>query len=315
MQRLPEQVVSSLSEISGKIVLAIGAFDGLHRGHQAVFDRLRELANIFCATPVALYFEPLPRQVLCDQHATKILTCQEEKLHRLAQFGVKSVVKMPFTHDLARLSPAEFVKEKLYGNPDLQILAICVGEDWHFGAQNQGDVTQLTDLAAPHGTTVYAIPGVMHDGVKISCSRIREAVAQGDLALAKTMLGRPFELCGTVVHGNHQGTDALDCPTANLADEALQLPPYGVYAARTRIEDGATRPGIVYVGDAPTIRGEDNGHPIVELHLFDFHDDIYGKNIAVELVKFLRGSILFPTPQSLAAQIQQDIADAINALK
>lgn len=315
MQCLPEQVVSSLGEITGKIVLAIGAFDGLHRGHQAVFARLRELATIFCATPVALYFDPLPRQVLNDQKSTKILTCQDEKLRRMALYGVKDVVRMPFSRDLAKLSPEEFVEQQLYANPDLQILAICVGEDWHFGAQNQGDVSCLTALAASHGTAVYAVPGVVYEGQKISCSRIREAVAQGDLALAKEMLGRPFEICGNVVHGNHMGTDALACPTANLADEALQLPPYGVYAARTRLEDGAPRPGIVYVGDAPTIRGEGNGHPIVELHLFDFNEDIYGKNIAVELVQFLRESKLFSTPQELAQQIQIDIAQAIEALK
>ena len=309
------RVVSSLAELSGRIVLAIGAFDGVHRGHQAVFAQLMMQARKFDAVPVALFFQPLPRQVLHPERPLGCLTSLEEKVARMGECGVEVVVEMPFDLALAALPAKDFIYEYLLSHEALQVLSICVGEDFRFGAENRGDVALLKEVLAPAGVEVAAVAGLQEAGEWISSSRIRRAVAQGELELASRLLGRPYALQGRVAHGNGIATKKLECPTANLVDEAVQLPPYGVYAARTQLQDGRAFNGIVYIGDAPTIRGIGNGHPIVELHLFDFKGNLYDERIAVEPVKFLRESRVFADADALTRQIQTDIVNARNALE
>ena len=309
------RVVSSLAELSGRIVLAIGAFDGVHRGHQAVLAQLMTQARKFGAVPVALFFQPLPRQVLHPERPLGCLTSLEEKVARMGECGVEVVVEMPFDLALAALPAKDFIQEYLLSHETLQVLSICVGEDFRFGAENRGDVALLKDVLAPAGVEVAPVAGLQEDGEWISSSRIRKAVAQGELELAACLLGRPYALRGEVVHGNGIATAKLECPTANLVDETLQLPPYGVYAARTRLQDGRVVDGIVYIGDAPTIRGVGNGHPIVELHLFDFDGNLYDEAISVEPVKFLRGSRVFANADALMKQIQTDLVNAHHALE
>ncbi len=308
-------VADSLAELSGDIVLAIGVFDGVHRGHQRVFQTLRTLAQECAATPVALFFDPPPRVVLRPQDPMPLLVTWQEKVRLLAEQGVAKAIRHPFTRKFASESPEAFVHEQLLGNPALKIHAICVGTEWRFGAGGAGDVPHLQALTASAGVRVVPVEPLLFQGERISSTRIRKALLQGDFSLATQMLGRPFSLTGQVVHGMGKAATDLHCPTANLDNEGLLLPPYGVYAAHTRIQGGTPLPGIIYIGDAPTFRGEGNGRPIVELHLFQDAGDLYGKAIRVEPVRFLRESRVFPSHQALADQIQTDIRQAKEALE
>ncbi|MGN0867717.1 MAG: riboflavin biosynthesis protein RibF [Oligosphaeraceae bacterium] len=303
--------LSSLQRLQGRIALALGVFDGVHRGHQAVLSTLLREARAREATPVALFFDPPPRQLLFPQDAPRLLTSLPAKVRLLRQAGMEEVVCLPFTRELSRLTPREFWEGWILSNPTLQIPLLCVGEDWRFGAGNQGTLETLRALAREQNIQVTGVPPLLCRGERISSTRVRSAVAQGDLSLARELLGRPFTLEGEIVHGQGKARRSLDCPTANLEGDHLQLPPPGVYAAWTRLEDASTPlPGILYIGEAPTFRGEGNGHPVVELHLFHFQGDLYGKSVSIAPEAFLRESRLFPSPDLLARQIQKDIRQA-----
>ena len=309
------QNTAELSEIDQRWVLALGTFDGVHLGHRAVLQALLAMAEEHSARPAVLFFDPLPRQVLNPANPPKALTSPEEKIRLMREFGVEVFVQLPFNPTLAALSPNAFLERYFFTVKGLKLLGLCCGQEWRFGAKNQGNVELLERLVAPHGIQLRTVPPVMAAGEKISSSRIRAAVASGKLSQAAQMLGRPYTIAGVVAHGAGIATAKLQTPTANLADERLQLPPYGVYAARTAVEQGEPFPGIVYIGEAPTLRGLGNGHPVVELHLFDFQGNLYGKEIRVEPVRFLRESLLFPNPEALRNQIRLDIAAARDALQ
>lgn len=313
MRSAPPHIATSLNGLDGRIALAIGAFDGVHLGHRAVIAALKETAERYSARPVALFFDPLPKHFFRPDSQLRMLTTVEEKIRILQSLGIDDIVRMPFDSELATLSPDEFVSSRLFGNANISICCICVGEDWRFGQGNSGDVTSLKALCAPRACEVIPVKGVLHENEWISSSRIRKAIAAGNLPQANAMLGRKYTIDGEVVHGNEVATNDLRCPTANILGESLQLPPYGVYAARTQIEASQPIDGIVYIGDAPTFRKD--GKPIVELHLFDFNDSIYGKRISVEPVAFLRESRVFADGEALATQIRQDIANARNILE
>lgn len=309
------RLLYTMEELSGRIALAIGAFDGVHLGHQAILRRLVQAARESDATPVALFFDPLPREVLFPGKPTKMLTPFREKVRLMGEHGVEDVVVLPFTKELAVLSPQQFVSSCLLANKQLTIKAICIGEGWRFGAGNSGDVKLLDSLVSPSGIQVVEVPSECHAGTRISSSWIRNVVSEGDLSLASALLGRPYSLCGAVTHGKEVASGTLKCPTANISADALQLPPYGVYAAWTICGGSSPVPGIVYIGDAPTIRGEGNGHAIVEANLFGCSVNLYGRDISVIPVRFLRGSITFPNPEALSRQVARDVAAAKSALE
>ncbi len=273
------------------------------------------MAREFSARSAVLFFDPLPRQVLNPAAPPKLLSTPAEKIRQMREAGVEALVQLPFDLALASLSPTDFVQQYFFDLAGFRLTGVCCGEEWRFGAGNVGDVRLLGELLGAHGVQLRAVPPVMLGDEKISSSRIREAVAIGDLALAERMLGRPYSIAGTVAHGAGIASSQLHTPTANLVDERLQLPPYGVYAARTDLGEGGHWPGIVYIGDAPTVRGVGNNHPVVELHLFDFQGSLYGKEVRVTPVKFLRESRVFPSSAALQAQIQTDLALARQTLQ
>ncbi|MBO4618477.1 MAG: riboflavin biosynthesis protein RibF [Victivallales bacterium] len=318
MNREKHILVSHPSELANdgqRWVLALGTFDGMHRGHYAVIEELLRMAKELSARPAVLFFDPLPRQVLRPDAPPKLLTSLAEKVRRMRMAGVDTVVRVTFDLPLSGLSPADFLQKYFFEIPEFQLVGLCCGEEWRFGARNSGDAALLKELVTPHDIQVRTVPPVMFGDEKVSSSRIREAVAKGELTLAEQMLGRPYVIEGVVEHGAGIASSELHTPTANLADESLQLPPYGVYAAYTDLGSGEKLPGIVYIGDAPTIRGVQNGHPVVELHLFDFQGNLYGREIHVTPVQFLRSSQVFPTTEALHAQIQQDLANARMVLR
>ena len=303
-------VVERLSELTAharRVAIAIGVFDGVHRGHQAIFRELTALCVDASAEPVAMFFEPHPRAVLQPETAPLRILSAEDRIEEIHRSGIRLFVRFPFTKALAAQSPQEFFEREL-AETGLDICGYCVGENWRFGCRNSGDAAMLRRLS---GVDVRVVPSLLHDGAPVSSTRIRKALADGDMALVEAMLGRPYCLHGTVRHGQGKGGAELSYPTANLTGGGVQLPKFGVYAARGACGD-VVHDGIVYVGDAPTLRG---GSVLVEFHAFNFSGDLYGQPLSVEFVEFLRPSVKFADSEALKKQIEEDIARARHVLE
>ncbi len=299
----------------GPVAFALGTFDGVHLGHQAVLRQLVQVAKAQGALPAALFFAPSPKEVLSPANAPLRLSSMVLKEQLLAECGVQAVVCCPFTEALSQQSPEEYLLENFLAVPGLKVSAFCVGAEWRFGCKNSGNVTLLQEVADRYGVQVHPVPPVTIGGERVSSTRIRNAVKCGNLTAAAELLGRNYLLEGTVISGNGIASTKLSCPTANLEDPRLQLPPYGVYAARTSLAGEANSyPAIIYIGDAPTVRGVGNGRAIMEIHLLGVQKNLYDRSIRVELVKYLRGSQLFDSQESLMQQIQLDLAQAKEVL-
>lgn len=296
-----EETVAFPAELGARpLVMALGVFDGVHRGHQAIFRELLAQGERLGGEPAAVFFDPHPRVVLGRGSAPLQLSGTADRMARMRDLGIQHIVCFPFTRELAALSPAEFYRRYLQG---LDIRGYCVGEDWRFGAGNAGDGASLRALS---GVEVQVVPPVLYEGKTVSSTRIRAALECGEVREAAAMLGRPYRLCGAVCHGQGLGSAALSYPTANVVGHGVQLPAFGVYAARGEV-DGVRHDGIVYVGDAPTMRGHD---VIVEMHMFDFAGDLYGRELSVEFVERLRESRVFASPEALKEQIAKDVQEA-----
>lgn len=295
---------ASIQQLSSKrIAVAMGIFDGVHLGHQAIMRELVALAKATEATPVALFFSPHPKAILFGTPPL-CLTSVTQKARLLQKHGATEVVCIPFTRELAAKRPDEFLQLFLTDTP--VITGFCVGDDWRFGCQNIGDANALATWAKEHHLECRLVKQVCHEGQPVSSTRIRAEIRAGHLENAATMLGRLPTVSGIVRHGNGIGKSKLDCPTANLCEPEQQLPPYGVYAATAEWE-GRSATGIVYVGEAPTIRNQGPPVVITELHLFDVHEQLYGKEMSVSFHQFIRPSIRFNSPAELQRQIALDI--------
>jgi len=305
--------LAELSQLYGieKAVLAFGVFDGVHRGHRKIISRLSAVAGQLKATPVVVTFEPHPRIVLQPDQAPFLLTPTEQKLRILSDIGVDATVILPFTAEFANLLPEDFVAACLLAD-GLTVPAICVGKSWRFGRRGEGNTQSLAELGKKHAFHVEALPEFLYYGVPVSNTRIRVALAAGRLDHAARMLGRPCTVVGTVSHGRGVGKQTFQCPTANLSDGRIQLPRKGVYAGRACFVEapGKALNGIVYVGNSPTLK--DTGRsaprpPVVEIHLLDVHQDLYGRQMEIQFCKFIREDCTFPSLEALKCQIQNDL--------
>ncbi|NOY79692.1 MAG: riboflavin biosynthesis protein RibF [Kiritimatiellaeota bacterium] len=304
------------------VTVAIGVFDGVHRGHQRILSALVDLARHTGADPVVMTFDPHPRAVLVSPEAApKRLTARAQQLRILRDVGIRSVVVLPFTPELAALSADEFVTRNLLAVPG-RLRGVCVGRTWRFGAGGCGDTGYLTRVGRRHGFEAVSVPEVLWYGRPVSSTRIRRALSAGRLRSAQRMLGRPYALFGPVVHGRGLGRAAFDCPTANIACMGMQLPPTGVYAARARIaeseygEVSVPQDGILYLGAAPTLQDMSSREtaPVAEFHFFHAMRTLYGRYIEVEPVVRLRPDRRFPSVAALRDQIHRDIETASRAL-
>ncbi len=286
-------------------VLAIGNFDGIHLGHQAILRATVERARALNAVSTALTFDPSPRKVLRPESAPPRLSTNAQRMEWFDALGLEAVVVLPFTLDLARLSPAEFVEQILVR--DLQVKAILVGENFRFGHKQAGDVKLLSELGAKHGFDVVIVPPVVYRGEVVSSTIIRREVAEGDVSHAARLLGRPFALTGEVVSGTGTGR-RFTFPTLNLAAEQELLPARGVYVTRTCLE-GETRShrSVTNIGMRPTFNGSSLS---VETHLLDVELATKPNRIEVRFWKRLREEKKFSGPEELRAQIATDIARA-----
>jgi riboflavin kinase/FMN adenylyltransferase len=286
-------------------VLAIGNFDGIHLGHQAILRAVRQRAAESGAIATALTFDPSPRRVLRPESAPQRLSTNAQRMDWFGSGGLDAAVVMPFTLELARLSPQDFVEEILIR--DLEVRVVLVGENFRFGHRQAGDVKLLRELGMRHGFEVVVIPPVIYRGEIVSSTATRQAISSGEVSHAACLLGRPFVLTGKVVSGTGTGR-RFTFPTLNLVSEQELLPARGVYVTRTLLEgETQSRRSVTNIGNRPTFNGSALS---IETHLLDFSGEIAPKRIEVRFWKRLREEKKFNGPEELREQISKDIANA-----
>lgn len=289
-------------------VITIGTFDGVHLGHRAVLDEIAERARRANRRSVLVTFEPHPLEVVNPQAAPPLLTLGHERREILAQCELDLVVVLPFTKELSRYSPEDFVL-MLRDRYDLEELVI--GHDHGLGKGRAGDETVLRELGARHGFAVDVVDAVSAAGKSVSSTLIRRAIAGGDLQTARRFLGRPYSLADRVVRGAGRGR-SVGYRTINLAvrDHRKLLPPDGVYAVQVEWRRGRAG-GMMHQGPRPTFGEQDRS---IEVHLFDVVGDLYGEEVKVSWVARLRDVMSFPDPTALKAQLDKDMRAAQAAL-
>ena len=291
--------LDELSALGVPLHLALGVFDGIHVGHQAVIARAVKAAAEEGGLAGVLTFDPHPIRVIAPQKApTSLLETLEHKARAVADYGVQLFIPLHFDAEVAKMEASDFIAQ-LMAAP---VRTIAVGEDWRFGHNRSGDVTFLADEAARRGFKLEAVPPVMHDGERVSSTRIRQAVRDGNLEAAEQMLGRPYAVCGPVVEGKKLGR-TIGFPTANLATGDAQLPPDGVWAVQVKLPIDSDLQGVANLGMRPTVSGEMR---TLEVHLFDFSGDLYGQPLEIRFRHHLRPEIQFPSFEALRVQIQRD---------
>jgi riboflavin kinase / FMN adenylyltransferase len=291
--------LESLRSLPGPVYLAIGIFDGVHRGHRALIEEAQADAKKTGGTAVVMTFEPHPMMFFQRAEPPLRLSSPRHKELLLARQGVTHLAVLPFEAGRASQTAEEFVEELRAACRPLG--GVVVGADWKFGKGRTGDVGLLKRMG---GFEVDGIPAVTIQGKPISSTAIRLAVARGDLPLAGEALGRPYAVFGRVVPGRKLGRE-LGCPTANIETDGFQLPPDGVYAVRVRIGE-KTFAGVANLGVRPTVSRGDKR--MLEVHLLAFEGDLYGLEIEVEFLRFLREEKKFGSMEELRAQIGRDVA-------
>lgn len=288
------------------VALAIGNFDGMHLGHQALLKLLVETAKSRGLVATVMTFEPHPREFFAHGHAPARLASLREKLELFAEAGIEQVYVCHFNQIFARVSAEAFMQEIL--RDALAARVILVGEDFRFGAGRKGSVA---DFRA-HGFECIGLPQVEFDGARVSSTAVREAMAAGDLDKAARLLGRPYSISGKVVHGDKLGRQ-LGYPTANVHMRHDRSPLFGVYAVKLEGLAHECLPGVASLGVRPTMKH--NGKPTLEVHLFDFDQDIYGKHVRVQFLHKIRDEMKFPDLDTLTQWIAADEAAARDYFK
>lgn len=279
----------------------IGNFDGVHVGHQAILSELRKQALMRGVPPVVVTFEPTPREYFAPQTAPPRLTGFREKYEMLDYHGIVRTLVLRFNAGLAALPAERFIKEILVDG--LRVEYLVVGDDFRFGKDRAGDFRMLQAAGAKYGFDAAATPTQTHAGERVSSTRVRRALADGDLALASELLGRMYRMSGKVIRGDRIGRQ-LGYPTANLRRAQKRLPLSGIFLVRVYGLDGAPLYGMASAGTRPTVNGQ---HAQVEVYIFDFDRDIYGEHIEVEFLEKLREEEKFPDLETLREQIRLDV--------
>jgi len=280
--------------------IAIGSFDGVHRGHAAILERVKREAAARGLTPAVLTFEPLPREFFGPERAPARLASLAERLVLLAREGVGIALVERFDARFAALDAAAFARRlrEHYG-----ARWITVGEDFRYGHARAGDAASLAAAGRALGFEVEILPAVREGGERISSTRVRAALAAGDFAEAARLLGRPYDICGRVVHGEKRGR-ALGFPTANVRLGRMRPPLEGVFAVKCHGVATRGLEGVASLGINPAVRS--GGPASLEAFLFDFSGDLYGRRLSIEFVKKLRDEAHFASLDELAAQIRRD---------
>lgn len=292
-------------------VVTIGAFDGVHLGHQAVIGEVRALAAERGLASAVVTFDRHPAAVVRPASAPPLLTDLDQRLELLGAAGVDLAVVVTFDKARSEERAEDFVTEVLVGRLATRI--VVVGADFHFGHDRRGDVALLTRMGRQLGFEVLGLalraePGGEGAGEAVSSTRIRRLLAAGAVAEAARLLGRPHQVQGTVVRGDGRGGSLLGCPTANVSvHEDIALPADGIYAGLYRRLDGSVQHAAISVGRRPTFYCD--AAPLVEAHLIDFEGDLYGEQASVAFVEHLRAERRFDSVEALAAQMSADVAE------
>jgi riboflavin kinase/FMN adenylyltransferase len=284
---------------SGRTVVTIGNFDGVHLGHRALVDRCRELAGSSDSVAVVT-FEPLPQAFFRPEQPPARLSTVYQKLSLLGGLGVDLAWLLRFNRELAGLTAREFVELVLLRC--LRARSVVIGEDFRFGRGREGDVSLLEALGQELGFTIHKVPAVLCKGERISSSGIRKKLAAGDFFGAADCLGRPFRMEGRVVRGASLGRK-LGYPTANLQIRAEPSPLGGVLAAFARVSGGPWMPAVTNLGRRPAVGGKE---ALLEVHFFDFDEDLYGQRLEVQFVAKLRDEMDFGNIDDLVVQMKRD---------
>ena len=292
-------------------VLTTGTFDGVHLGHQVILDRLRALADREQGESVLFTFHPHPRMVLYpNDNDLRLLNTQAEKHALLEAAGLDHLLVVPFSRSFSRMHALDYVRDVLVDA--LRVHAVVIGYDHRFGRNREGDIGLLKQLGEAYDFLVEEIPAREIDHVKVSSTKIREALLTGDVSHADQLLGYPYMINGVVVKGDQRGR-TIGWPTANIGglDPFKLVPANGVYAITATTSQGE-RKGMLNIGVRPTVEAE--GERTIEAHLFDFDSDIYGEPITVHLRHRLRDEMRFDGLGALKAQLANDKADALRVL-
>lgn len=289
-------------------VVTTGTFDGVHIGHQKIIGRLNEVAKEVGGESVVFTFYPHPRKILQPESEIKMLSTQEEKIHLLDKAGVDHLIVFPFSKEFSRTSSLEFVRDLLVNRIGTKTLVI--GYDHHFGRNREGSFEHLVEYGPTYGFNVEEISALDIDHVNVSSTKIRKALLRGDVHTARTYLSYDYALSGKVIEGQKLGRE-LGFPTANVDIENHDklIPGNGVYAVKVEV-DRVMFNGMLNIGTKPTV--EDTDKKFMEVNIFDFEGDIYGKNIKVEFRERLRDEIRFNGVGELKEQLKKD---KVNALK
>lgn len=302
-------------ERQAPVALTIGNFDGVHLGHRAMLTRLKEAASRLNLEACVMIFEPHPREFFAPDKAPTRLTSLREKLELLAEAGVDRVQVCPFNFDLARISAEDFIVRVLQQGLDARW--VLVGDDFRFGARRAGDFTLLEEFSARCGFDVEEMACHTVDGMRVSSTGVRKALAAGDLPLVERLLGRSYSISGRVVRGDQLGKK-IGFPTANIQLKHNRPPLSGIFVVQVEVEGnsegerGQSRlfQGVASLGVRPTVH--EGGRPVLEAYLFDFNEDVYGRHLRVHFLHKLRDEKKYPDLDSLARQIGSDVEDARN---
>lgn len=306
------EIIHSLSNYnsSKKTYITIGTFDGVHIGHQHIIKRLVASAKKANKKSVLLTFFPHPRMVLQKDATIELINTINERAKFLEQTGLDCLIIHPFSKEFSRLTALDFVRDILVNK--LNISKLIIGYDHHFGKNREGNITQLTEYSHLYDFSVEEIPAQDIDDVSVSSTKIRKALANGELKTANKYLGYNFPLTGVVVNGKQLG-GKIGFPTANIdvPEDYKLIPKTGVYVVKSTI-NGVITFGMMNIGNRPTVNGN---HQTIEVHFFDFEQDLYGKTLTIELLYFLRNEQKFKSLEKLILQLNQDKISSKNYLK
>ena len=291
--------------------VTIGNFDGLHLGHQAMLTRLQDVARTRGLPSCVLSFEPHPREFFTPDQAPARLSSLREKAECLQRLGIDRLHIFRFDRAFSALSADAFIEQAL--GRTLQARYVLVGDDFRYGARRMGDFALLERAGQSLGFDAEFLPTVEVTGERASSTAVRQALAEGDLTHAARLLGRPYSISGHVVHGDKLGRD-IGFPTANIQLKHNRPPLMGIFAIELYGLDGAPLPGVASLGKRPTVKNPD-APPVLEVHLFDFNADIYGRRVHVDFLHKLRDEAKYPDLDTLVAQIQRDVDNAKHFLK
>ena len=286
-----------------KPVITIGTFDGVHLGHQKIIENLVQKAKEVGGESVLMTFSPHPRMVLFpDSHNLQLIQTEAEKMNKLGTTGIENCIVFPFTFEFSRLSAMEFVRDILVNT--LNIDTIIIGYDHQFGRNREGNIHYLQEVSNIYDFHAVEIPAQEIDAVNVSSTKIRRAILEGEIELANQYLGNPYILSGEVIKGNQLGR-TIGFPTANIQvkDTTKIIPGNGVYLVKINHKNSLFT-GVMNIGTRPTV--SDKTENRIEIHIFDFNEDLYGQQLEVEVLKKVRDEKKFDSIEQLSQQIEKD---------